>query len=62
MKILLCIYRQKYSNEPVPTLKQAIELCKELGLKILLDVKACGNKVSHIFFISPVFESRVLTT
>ena len=37
------LYRDKYPNEKIPTLEEAVVLCLELKLKMFIDVKDRSN-------------------
>ena len=49
--LLWCVYacRAQYAGEKIPTLQEAIALCKELDLLVIIDVKSNRILVSQQF-------------
>lgn len=41
--LYLLLYRDKFPDEKIPTLEEAVELCLELQLKMFIDVKDSSN-------------------
>ena len=45
MFLCVCV-REEFAGEPIPTLQEAVELCKELDLLMFLELKEKADKVT----------------
>ena len=55
------VHRSRFSGEQVPTLYEALNVCKKLDLLMFLELKEDAEKVSLLFFLCGCFH-KVLPT
>ena len=49
----VCVCRTQYAGERIPTLQEAIALCKELDLMLILDIKSNRRRVNNYTVVIP---------
>ena len=45
-------HRSEFAGEQVPTLYEALDVCKKLNLLMFLELKEDAEKVSIVFFVA----------